>query len=71
MEPKINNTARVAKGFYCKTCGWPIIHACCNDGMAEQEPYCHSDYWAYCSNKTCVNHAGEDWSLMTPDFFNQ
>lgn len=62
------NTAHVVPGMFCRACGWPVIHACCNDGMATTEPYAGADYWGYCSNKTCEHHAGEEWSQEDPEF---
>jgi hypothetical protein len=64
-EAKPHNTASIWPNLFCRACGWPIIHACCNDEMGE-EPW-GGDYWAYCSNKGCENHAGED-ALYPPDF---
>lgn len=62
-----SNTASIVKDGFCKACGWPVIHACCNDEMST-EPW-GSDYWGYCSNKGCTNHAGEPWGMDgDPDF---
>lgn len=58
VEPKVYNTAKFA-GWHCKACGWPVVHACCNDEMSVLHPT--SDWWGYCSNQGCVNHAGSDW----------
>ncbi|TXD58845.1 hypothetical protein FUT88_13270 [Ralstonia sp. TCR112] len=66
MEAKPTNTASIAPGLFCKACGWPVIHACCNDEMGA--PPWGTDYWGYCSNKGCVNHDGEDWGEYDPDF---
>jgi hypothetical protein len=64
-EPKPYNTASLVEDMYCKDCGWPVIHACCNGGMETMEPYKIYDYWAYCSNKACKNHEGEDWGSLS------
>jgi hypothetical protein len=66
--PKPFNTASLAVNTYCKNCGWPVIHVCCNDGMSVQEPYKSADWWGYCSNKTCENHAGREWGQSDPEF---
>lgn len=63
-----DNTAKILQGAECAECKWPIISVCCNDGMAQTEPYSHSDYWAYCSNKTCQHHVGESLDQFDPDF---
>jgi len=68
MEGKPFNTAKIVKGMFCLDCGWPIVHICCNDGMGQIDPYCTWDYWAYCSNKTCVNHVGQGWDQEDPSF---
>lgn len=68
VEAKLVNTAHVTPGLFCRACGWPVIHACCNDGMGTQEPYAGNDWWGYCSNKTCENHAGEAWGQFGLDF---
>lgn len=49
----------------CKVCGWAVIFACCNDGFAdhllnEDGSEAYADWWAYCSNKSCEHHHGED-----------
>lgn len=56
------NSARMTK-LACNACGWPVVHACCNDQMATSEPFASVDYWGYCSNKACGNHAGEEWPV--------
>ncbi|HEX4044178.1 MAG TPA: hypothetical protein VHZ76_00750 [Gammaproteobacteria bacterium] len=68
MQPKPNNTASIPGNHFCQDCGLPIVFACCNDGMADILPYCKSDYWLYCSNKTCKNHAGEEFANDLPEF---
>lgn len=52
------DTITDVKHHYCGTCGWPVIYVCCNGQMSEQLPYCKEDWWAYCSNKCCINHSG-------------
>ena len=37
----------------CADCSWPVIDCCCNDEWGDW------DWWQYCSNKGCKNHAGE------------
>jgi hypothetical protein len=52
-------TARLREEAHCLACGWPVIVAFCNDGMARTAPYSGWDNWIYCSNKTCRHHGGE------------
>jgi hypothetical protein len=52
----------------CGNCGWPVVRAFCNDRMAFTEPFSGNDYWAYCSNKACTDHAGQGYSQVDPDF---
>jgi hypothetical protein len=66
VEAKPYNTASIAPGMFCRACGWPVIHACCNDEMS-RAPW-GADYWAYCANKGCENHAGEEWGQSDPEF---
>lgn len=68
VEPKMRNTASIDGKYYCKTCGWPIVHTCCNDGMSTQKPYAGHDWWEYCSNKTCKHHKGEGRFQDMPAF---
>ena len=65
-EAKPHNTASIASGLFCKACGWPVVHACCNDEMSVK-PW-GADYWGYCSNKGCKNHQGEEWGQDDPEF---
>lgn len=65
---KPNNTASITEDMFCKDCGWPVIHACCNDAMATTEPFKDNDWWGYCSNKGCKNHEGEPWNDSDPEF---
>ena len=44
------------KECWCKDCGWPIVDMCCN---VPGDPFDDWDWWMYCSNPTCKNHAGE------------
>lgn len=60
--------ATIFKANRCKECKWPIVFALCNDGMGVTSPYGESDWWYYCANKTCVNHAGEGVFQDTPDW---
>lgn len=60
------DNAKILEGKKCLDCGWPIVGTLNNDGMSEVEPYKHDDYWYYCSNKTCKNHAGEGFSVSWP-----
>ena len=57
MVASIENTAKIKEGYCCKDCGWPIIFACCNDEMHTLHP--REDWWMYCTNQGCKNHAGE------------
>lgn len=62
MKQKIHSTASMMEA-HCVNCGWPIIHACCNDEMSdfsESESGDIQDYWIYCSNKGCKNHTGSE-----------
>lgn len=67
MEAKPINTASIAHGLFCKACGWPVIHVCCNDEMGAP-PWGNGDWWGYCANKGCKNHEGAAWDQSTPDF---
>jgi len=52
---------------HCNDCGWPLISTCCNDEMADLHPL--EDWWLYCSNQGCKNHAGEPFGQEhTPSF---
>lgn len=55
------NTSTFRVDLACNSCGWSVITVCCNDEMAATEPYKQCDYWAYCSNKACKNHEGEEF----------
>lgn len=55
--------ATILEKAHCSACKWPIVSALCNDGMAVTDPYASSDWWMYCSNKTCENHAGTAFAL--------
>lgn len=62
------DTVEIVKDHHCIDCGWPIIRAVVNwdiDKFPDSE-YC--DWWAYCSNKACEYHHGEDWWQTTPEF---
>lgn len=48
---------------FCKDCGWPIVDLCCNGDLALKEPYDEWDWWMYCSNPVCKNHAGHGISV--------
>ena len=67
-KPRKYDSASLDPNIYCKNCGWPVIHICCNDGFATTEPYKNSEWWGYCSNKTCKNHKGEEWQMKPPSF---
>lgn len=67
VKPVLYDSAHIAEGFYCKACGWPIVHACCNGEMANL-PWDGWDYWGYCANKGCKHHAGEGWFQHDPSF---
>lgn len=43
----------------CRSCEWPVLDVCCNDGFADNLPdgEC-ADWWAYCTNKNCDHHEG-------------
>ena len=66
VKPKPYNTASIAENLFCKQCGWPVIHVCCNDEMSKS-PY-GTDWWGYCSNKGCKYHDGEEWPDLPPEF---
>lgn len=66
MKAKPDNTATISKNLFCKECGWPVVHVCCNDGMSEK-PW-GTDWWGYCSNKSCKHHDGEEWWQDDPSF---
>ncbi|WP_452101252.1 hypothetical protein [Comamonas odontotermitis] len=66
-KPKAaGSTAHIADGVFCKACGWPVVHACCNDEMSKGT--WDADYWGYCSNKGCANHKGAEWGQDLPEF---
>ena len=61
-------TASISGFNNCKSCGWPIVHVCCNgtfQNFKDAESY---DYWMYCSNKSCKNHDGEGISQSYPEW---
>jgi len=64
-------TASLPSDMYCKNCGWPIVSACCNDEFRNFKDAGTQDYWAYCSNKGCVNHDGEGWLEYDPDWMGR
>ena len=58
-EPQTKaNNATIGAGCCCKACGWPVVVARCDDEMSTQGRYAEHDGWAYCANKTCINHDG-------------
>ena len=63
-----SQTARMREEAHCLSCGWPVVFAFCNDGMARTAPYSGWDNWIYCSNKTCRPHAGEGIFHNMPDW---
>ena len=63
-----SQTAHLREDAHCLACGWPVIVAFCNDGMARTAPYSGWDNWIYCSNKTCRHHAGEGIFHNMPDW---
>lgn len=63
-----SGSAAMCPHAWCGDCGWPIVDACCNDGLATTEPYNGWDWWMYCSNKTCKNHPGEGVFQNWPDW---
>ena len=67
------NTASILSDYAnrprgCASCGWPVIHACCNDEFTKYKDAKEFDYWYYCSNKGCVNHSGEGVFQDNPDW---
>lgn len=70
MKQKKDSTASIVEHSYCADCGWPLIHACCNDefdDFANKKGEC-ADYWLYCSNKGCKNHEGEGFLQKWPEW---
>lgn len=65
-----SSTSSIMKRCYCAACGWPVVHACVNDEFVDfvQQQGIESDWWAYCTNKGCVNHAGEDYFQCPPEW---
>ena len=63
-----SQTSRIREDAFCKGCGWPVVLAFCNDGMAHTAPYSSWDNWIYCSNKTCHHHGGEGIYHNMPDW---
>ena len=60
MKEKITyNTASILENYVCKDCGWPIVDVCCNGSFREFKDAKKSDWWYYCSNKSCKNHDGQ------------
>jgi len=68
MEYKDRNTASISGKIFCKDCGWPVIHACCNDEFRNFKDAYQWDWWYYCSNKGCQNHDGEGVFQNDPDW---
>ena len=52
-------TAKIVENIFCLKCGWPVIHACCNDEFIKFKDAKNWDWWLYCSNKGCEKHNGE------------
>ena len=59
-------TCSIMEHAHCSACGWPVIDACCNGLFKNHEDAAQWDWWAYCSNKGCVNHKGEGVFQNTP-----
>lgn len=62
-----NTTATIGDSF-CKDCGWPVVHACCNDEFTTFKDAANWDWWTYCSNKGCKNHDGEGIFQAEPEW---
>lgn len=60
------DTCTILEGYICADCGWPLIDACCNDAMHDLHP--DEDYWMYCTNQGCKNHAGEGFLQGYPEW---
>lgn len=61
-------TTSILENNHCKDCGWPVIHACCNDDFQKHKDAKTWDWWLYCSNKGCKNHEGEGVFQDWPDW---
>lgn len=65
VKENIDSTASIIEDEHCKDCGWPVVHACCNDEFNNFKDADTWDWWMYCTNKGCKNHEGEgvfqDW----------
>jgi len=70
MSIKVNS-ASIWENVHCIKCGWPVIHACCNDEFRGYKNADIYDWWAYCSNKGCENHEGEGIFQDTPEWIEE
>lgn len=53
------NTAKISPYLKCACCNWPIV-ACCVNWDTSRHPESEGwDWFYYCANKACENHAGE------------
>ena len=68
MKKADYDTVSIHPRFYCKDCGWPIIDVCCNDSFQNFKDASKWDWWYYCSNKSCKNHAGQGVFQEEPDW---
>lgn len=62
-----DETASILEGNPCE-CGWPVIHACCNDEFVNFQDAGKWDWWVYCTNKGCKNHQGEGVHYSWPEW---
>lgn len=72
MADKANHdTVTILPQSYCRECGWPIIHVCCNGSFNDFVATKRTglwDWWYYCSNKGCTHHEGEGVFQSDPDW---
>ena len=61
-----DDTGYIMDGVHCTACGWPVVYArVCDkfrDFVLENTKFHDAEWWAYCLNKGCDNHQGEEIS---------
>ncbi len=67
VKKDVDITASIWENCHCE-CGWPIIHACCNDEFNNFKDADKWSWWVYCANKGCKNHDGEGVHYNQPEW---
>lgn len=70
--PATHPVEGVTEHGHCKDCGYAVISVCCNEGDWQQLAAGREwDWWMYCTNKTCTNHAGVGYFQTDPTFLDR